>query len=477
MGGCASGVSHAIPRLGNDFVTIKTSKVRLCQPLWCMANDSLSATVEPPGWEEEAAASAVPDPGESGRHGDRAQDQAKEVSDSELKEKTEAGGFASPEGPPAPVPPPGKLAWCRGEGEYWPSARPYVQVRRGLPRRALPAWMVRRNSDPDSSMRPVAGRRAFAKPCVSETEEPQSRIVQRFEEALFIPVKPVVRKYLHQRFILFRATNAVAVRRLGEVSKKKPGLTTVAVIGMVLLMGLLGKAVVEVFDDETDAVASPVASVLPKPAPAARPDRPTEDPKAGKARIEVRKALMPDAPPQPVQGVVAAAPEAGKAGTDGKPVATASLDEQQKALEHELEQAILAMRSDSSAASYARQHEAAIIELQRKIQELIPLRGGREASLALSRSLASVHLLGGRRQAARNVLLDMRDTLGSTHPEGDPEIRLADHLLKLTDVDPKPGPEGQQGPLTPGEMAGLLARFAAGPPSGPATVGAITGES
>jgi hypothetical protein len=147
-----------------------------------------------------------------------------------------------------------------------------------------------------------------------------------------------------------------------------------------------------------------------------------------------------------------------------------NLDERQKALERALEEAILAMRSRSKPELYVRENEPKIIELQRNIQELIPVRSGHgfsgsAQSLALSRCLASVQLLGGRRQAARNVLLDLRDTIASTRSASDPEIRLTNHLLRLT--EPKAAESGlspgAQLPLTPREMESMLARFTADP--------------
>jgi hypothetical protein len=372
--------------------------------------------------------------------------------------------------------------------------------------------MLKKSTEHSSPVKPVPGRRAYAKPSPGQSGESQDESEPRFEETLFIPHKPIVRKYHHQRFIIFRITDSVSVRRLGEASKKKPGVAIAAVIGVTMLMGLLAKVAVDFFDDGTNPAVAPVASHDPALAAPSRLDISAESRKQNTTTAKPQKPGMPGSP-QPQSPVLATiAPGSGKAGTDPKPIApetaptsnaapvpaatavpmpaasplqiaaapVGNLDEQQRSLEKELQEAILAMRNASSASMYARQHEATIMELQRKVQELIPVRSGHgfsgsESSLALSRCLASVHLLGGRRQAARNVLLDMRDTVAATRAAGAAEVRLADHLLKLTETSS----ESSQAtlPLTPEEMKALLVKFSSDPQWEPPVDGSIAGDS
>jgi hypothetical protein len=220
---------------------------------------------------------------------------------------------------------------------------------------------------------------------------------------------------------------------------------------------------------EVAMVAPAVATVSAKAGSEPKPSQPGEQPESQSPpstapQEEVRPATqasasgpMPDAPPTNASATAPAS-------------MSLNLDERQKALEGALEEAIRAMRSRNKPELYVRENEAKIIELQRNIQELIPVRSGHgfsgsAQSLALSRCLASVQLLGGRRQAARNVLLDLRDTIATTRSTGDPQVRLTNHLLRLTEAK---GAEsgvalGAQLPLTPGEMETMLARFTADP--------------
>lgn len=402
---------------------------------------------------------------------------------------------------------PMKLELCRIEG-HRVSVRPHAIERRGLPRRGLPAWMLKRSADHSSPTRPVPGRRAYAKPLPSENVESQDDgAEQPFEDTLFIPQRAGGRKYQPHRFIIFSFTDSITVRRLGEASKRKPGVAIAAGICVTLLVGLLAKVALDFLQHSSSPAVAPVASSDPALAAPSRLDVTAEKHKQSTAKpqksVTSKQAVSGGSPPQ-VPVLAAITPANAKAGSAPKPldsqpapvpvavVSMAStreiapapvgnLDEQQKALETALEEAILAMRKSSAGASaYARQHESTIIELQRKIQELIPIRSGHgfsgsASSLALSRCLASVHLLGGRKQAARNVLLDMRDTVATTRSAGDAEIRLADHLLKLT--EPGSGTAMVQLPLTPGEMTALLAKLDSNPQWEPSTDGSLAGDN
>jgi hypothetical protein len=401
---------------------------------------------------------------------------------------------------------PMKLELCRAEGGQRVSLRPFALERRGLPKRGRPTWMLKRSADHTAAVRPVPGRRAFAKPLTSdEADGPADKAELPFLETLILPNKTSMRRYLRRRFIIFRLTDSVTVRRLSEVSTRKPGIViAVGALGVVLL-GLLVTASAWYFFDSGSltpvAVASGSTSELAAPsrldisAPARNPNVAEQDKPTVPKDADSALASAPSPAPEPQKDLPVAVVGA-KAGSTSpsspeieiKPavIPSGNLDEQQKAWESALEHAILTMRkSDAGAEVYALKNETSILELQRGIQELIPIRNGHEfsgsaQSLALSRSLASVHLLGGRRQAARNVLLDLRETIGATRTEGDPEIRLADHLLRLAEYAPPASKDSSARPLlplTPGEIAVLLAKFGADPQWEPPVSNAVAGGS
>ncbi|QIF05764.1 hypothetical protein [Roseimicrobium sp. ORNL1] len=415
---------------------------------------------------------------------------------------------------------PMKLELCRTLG-HRVSVRPSALERRGLPRRGIPAWMTKRPLDDDKlPVNPVPGERAY-------TTAPEPKKLgfddgseQPITQTLILPNKATFRKYLHHRFLIFRITDSVAVRRrLGEASKRRPGMAIATVLGVLVLLGLLTKFAVDFLDiggrttvasssstdpalaapsrlDLTTAARNPntVAKKQSKQATTSQPVAEEEPSSAAEVAMVAPAATaaavsakagsdstssQPDNLPKsqsPSSTVAVQASAAGSmpdapASNATVPASTSlNLDERQQALESALEEAILAMRSRSKPELYVRENEAKIIELQRNIQELIPVRSGHgfsgsAQSLALSRCLASVQLLGGRRQAARNVLLDLLDTVASTRSASDPEIRLTKHLLRLTNAKAaESGPSlGAQLPLTPKEMETMLARFIADP--------------
>ncbi|MFZ4767422.1 MAG: hypothetical protein ACOYMN_20915, partial [Roseimicrobium sp.] len=145
------------------------------------------------------------------------------------------------------------------------------------------------------------------------------------------------------------------------------------------------------------------------------------------------------------------------------PETVLSLEDEQAALEKQLEDAILAMRQDTAGPlAYGQKSEPELRSLLRRFQALSPKIAARETrsstqALAIYRDIASLHLLCNQPQAARNVLLDMRELLARTHAEHSPEIRLADYLVQRVNASPAPTQSGPEPfPPTPSEMQQLL---------------------
>ncbi|MEZ0274950.1 MAG: hypothetical protein ACAH88_08600, partial [Roseimicrobium sp.] len=378
---------------------------------------------------------------------------------------------------------PMKLELCRAESGQRVSLRASALERRGLPKRGLPDWMLKRSANHTSPSRPTPGRRAFAQPSTGdEATGLADEAEPPFLETLILPNKTSMRRYLHRRFILFSFTDSVSVRRLSEASTRKPFLAiAMGAVGVVLLGLLVKTSAGYLFDSGNPASASEASGSSTELKAPSHLD--ITVPRHPITEEQIKPVAEKNAAPDPQTNLPAAVASVKAGSTAPSPLSpeieikpavipARSLDEQQSTLERALEYAILAMRKDDAGAEdYARKNEAIVLELQRGIQELIPIRKGHEfsgspQSLALLRSLASVHLLGGRQQAARNVLLDLRDMIGATRTESGAEIRLVDHLLRLTDAAAPANSDSSARlvlPLTPGEMASLLTKLGSDP--------------
>lgn len=191
-----------------------------------------------------------------------------------------------------------------------------------------------------------------------------------------------------------------------------------------------------------------------EPSPRANPAVPGSSdqklPLTGKAG----KATASMAPPPPADALV-----------ESQAPALMTLEEEQEMLECQLEAAIVAMREKSGdAKACAQAQEALLRDILPRFQELAPRVTTRTSprspqALAMSRHVASIHLLCNHIQAARNALLDMREHLAQTRPPSDAEVRLTDYLLELSEGD-RAGSGSRNAmrpfPMTPGETRILL---------------------
>jgi hypothetical protein len=350
---------------------------------------------------------------------------------------------------------------------------PWSAKSRGLPRRKLPYWMLKKSANCDLPSRPVRGRHAYAKPPQHDVaESDMEEVMQPLVTTLILPGSTSFRRYLNQRLLVFSVTDSVSVRRLREMTPKGQGIAIAVSTCVAVLLGLLFVAGAGYFNAmespkpvataSSDSTLS--ASHRPGHSTSARSEREAEQTTPLKPRFidSGAKAGSPFDTPSAKAGSVA------KSDQEPMPLPVLALDEQQRIFENTLEQTILAMRrAGAGAAQYVRENEVAILKLQHDVQELISIRGGTAFSsdpqaLALSRSLASIYLLIGQHQAARNLLLDLQETSGVTRSKDAPEMRLLEHLLHQIDLASsgiKDGSATTMSPLTPSEMNALLSKL------------------
>jgi len=160
-----------------------------------------------------------------------------------------------------------------------------------------------------------------------------------------------------------------------------------------------------------------------------------------------------------------------------------SLEQQQENLEKELEAMIIGRRqSGASLTAFAQSHARELGSLRRRLQAFKAKFSARDPYysprlLQLSRDIASVHLLSLEFQAARNVLLDSRESSFKAYGEKHEQVRLLDHLLieaeklekiSATSMTASPDPaqsismSTKPAPMSPSEMAVLMGELKAG---------------
>lgn len=349
---------------------------------------------------------------------------------------------------------------------------PWSLKSRGLPRRKLPHWMLRKSADHDLPAKPVRGKRAYVEPSQSDVTESEEEAAQPLMNTLILPGTIPFRKYLSHRLLIFNITNSVTVRRLREAPPQKRSIAIAAGVGATVLLGLVLVACAGYFYVLDGPKAIPEGSRDPALSNSPRTDHSssTRSRVAGEQNTPVNsKSTAPEATVElPLGRESAKAGSVAKSKQDPMPSPIVDLDEQQRVLEGVLEQRILDMRmAGANATQYVRENEAAILKLKHDVQELVSIRSGSEFSkspqaLALSRSLASVYLLIGQRQAARNLLLDLQETSGATRSKDDPEMRLLDHLLHLMESVPAANEDGSATTaslLTPSEIRAFLTKL------------------